>query len=460
MIAPRTSSVLDFRHPVMWVGMVLFAAGAVRLAPAVVTVLVDAPGPGLLAFSLWTAYGLTLGLLVYRFEMFERRSLRTTAVAFASGAVLVPGIAMVASPALHGILASLRGGTSEWDSAIAAPLVEEPLKMLVVVALALIPGARVRNASDGLFYGVVVGLGFQVTENFLYSTQWSAQGTSLSVVMQTFVLRGFVTGLWSHATYTAITGAAVGFFFGSTRRLPTRTLTVVLSLGAAMLLHGFFNSPLLNLGVVPAAIIKGIPVLVLGLVTLRWVHLRERSALGADARDLVPDEHVSPADFAALSSRRVRQRARSRMAAQYGTGAAIAFGRLQRAQLDTLITAHDDGLESARYVQALQELRYARKDVAAATAPPAWLDTPDLPDDATTPSADAPAAADAEAAGSTESDALETAELPLTRARGAAPMGPDSAAVDSVDADAPDPMTTQAGHPSEESADQPRDAER
>ncbi len=376
MIAPRTSSALDPRSPVLWVGAALFLIGAVRLLPTVFRSLTEAPGPGLLAFVLWSGYAIVGALLVYRFEMFERRSLRTTAVAFASGLVLVPGIAMVASPAMHGILVSLRGSSSDWDSAIAAPLVEEPLKMLVVVALALIPGARMRSASDGLFFGVMVGLGFQVTENFLYSTQWSAQGADSQVVIQTFILRGFVTGLWSHAAYTAITGAAVGYFFGSTRDLRTRVLVVLIALGSAMTLHGFFNSPLLQLGVVPSAILKGMPVLILALATVRWVHMRERRALHADAQDLVPDEHVSPADFDGLASRRVRRRNRRRVGEQYGPTAALAFARLQRAQLDTLITAHDDGLDSARYVQAIQELRFARKDLKAEIDSAVWLGQP------------------------------------------------------------------------------------
>ncbi|WP_062205412.1 PrsW family intramembrane metalloprotease [Demequina salsinemoris] len=361
MIAPRTTSVIDLHHPVLWVGIALFSAGAARLVPTVYTALVTEPALGLLAFSLWTAYGVVAGLLIYRFEMFERRSMRTTSVAYLSGAILVAGIAMVAAPAMHGVLASLRGEPSSWDSAIAAPLVEEPLKMLVVVALAMIPGARVRSASDGLFFGVFVGLGFQVTENFLYSTQWSAQGADASVVLQTFVLRGFVTGLWSHATYTAITGAAVGYFFGSVSS-PVRRWSVLLgSLGAAMLLHGFFNSPLIQLGTVPTAIIKGIPVLILALATLRWVHLRERRALHLDARDLVPDEHVSAVDFASLESRRERRRNRRAVAERFGPVAALAFARFQRAQLDALITAHDDGVGSVRYNQAIQELEHARR---------------------------------------------------------------------------------------------------
>ncbi|MDN4472224.1 PrsW family intramembrane metalloprotease [Demequina zhanjiangensis] len=400
MIAPRTASAIDVRSPVMWVGAALFLIGAVRLLPAVFRSLTEAPGPGLLAFTLWSAYGIVGALLIYRFEMFERRSLRTTAVAFVSGLVLVPGIAMVASPALHGILVSLRGSASDWDSAIAAPLVEEPLKLLVVLALALIPGARMRSASDGLFFGVMVGLGFQVTENFLYSTQWSAQGADPQLVLQTFILRGFVTGLWSHATYAAITGAAIGYFFGSTRDLRTRSLVLAFALGAAMLLHGFFNSPLLQLGVVPSAILKGIPVLLLGLATLRWVHMRERRALRADARDLVPDEHVSPDDFDGLVTRRVRRRNRRIMTDRFGPTAALAFARLQRAQLDTLITAHDDGVGSARYVQAVQELRFAKKDLraeveaAAAAQPPAMAGGPGgatPPDPETPPAGQRPA---------------------------------------------------------------------
>ncbi len=367
MTAPRTSSAFDTRSLVFWVSAALLVYGLIEFSPIVLRSFTGAFGPALIAATLWTIYTVALLVIISRLAAYEKRSPLSILFAFLWGAIVVSGIAVVAAPAGHTIAAWILGGDSDWVAAIGAPLVEEPLKMLGVVALALIPGARVRSVADGLFYGVIVGLGFEVFESFLYSTQWGTSGTEFGAILAIFIMRGVIGGLWSHPTYTAVTGAGVGYFFSSRSGALKRWAVMIASLIGAMILHGFFDSPLLEgEGSNPAiaTVVKGLPILVLGLVVWRVARRRSRVALSAAARDIVPDEYVSPEDFAALATRRSRRQQLKAMRKAHGRRAARALSRVQRAQLDALVNASDDGIDSVRAIKSLEELAESRAALA------------------------------------------------------------------------------------------------
>lgn len=84
---------------------------------------------------------------------------------------------------------------------------EESLKLLGVAALFLLPRARLVSALDGLFRGAVLGLGFLVVEDYIYTVQQSA---GVGDVVGFLVSRGFVAGLFAHASYTAPTARILG----------------------------------------------------------------------------------------------------------------------------------------------------------------------------------------------------------------------------------------------------------
>ena len=347
--SPRTRSFIDVQSMVFWVFMVLALYGLIQVTPFLLRGMQVFPAAGMLAAILWVLYGITFAVLVYRLELFERRSPVTILGALLWGAVVCAGIGVVAAPAMHGIAASWLGEDSLWIAAVSAPLVEEPLKMLGVVALALIPGARVRSAADGLFYGAIIGLGFMVVENFLYTMQAAiASGGNFATVFQLVILRGAVSGLWSHATLTAIAGVGVGYFFNSTRGRRVRWGVMLGGLGVAMLLHAFFDSPVLDTNVYAATIAKGIPVFVMLLAALRVVHTREREILAHIARDTVPDHLVSPLDFALLSNRSIRRSVRTSARRSLGIPGGFAMRQLQLSQLALLSAAHEDGMASER----------------------------------------------------------------------------------------------------------------
>jgi len=362
---PRTATFIDARSWVFWVFVALAAGAFVVVTPLMLESLLANPVSGIVSAALWGAYGLVFATAMYVLELYERRSLVNIVGALAWGAVVAVGMSRVGGPAMHTIAQGWLGEESAWLSSVAAPLVEEPLKALGVVALALIPGARVRTVADGAFYGGMIGLGFQVVEGFLYTARTAAlAGDALQTVASMFVLRGLVAGLWSHAAFSAIAGAGVAFFFVSTASAWRRWGVMLGVLGASMALHGFLNSPLIPGGPVVSALVKGVPIVAVLLLTLHISHLREREIFDRMARDTVPDHLVSPADFAVLSTRRRRRAARARMRLLHGQLAARDLHRLQRSQLALLAAAHSDGMVSARAAEAAGRVTQARSVLA------------------------------------------------------------------------------------------------
>jgi len=111
-----------------------------------------------------------------------------------------------------------------------APIAEEILKSLSLFYIARRP--EFTYFVDGAIYGFAAGIGFSITENFLYMSQGAA---SLGVML----VRSFSTCLM-HGTASALVGAAVGRF-----RFQKRSGRGLAMLGgwlAAIILHAIFNS--------------------------------------------------------------------------------------------------------------------------------------------------------------------------------------------------------------------------
>lgn len=364
---------------VFWTVVVLSLYGMSQILPLLAATLQAHPDAGMLAAILWGLYALAFAWIVYRLELFERRSPINIMGAVTWGAMVCGGIGVVAAPAMHGIVATWLGEESAWVTAVSAPLVEEPLKMLGVIALALIPGARIRSTADGLFYGAIIGLGFMVVESYLYTMQAATAGSgSFATVFDVVILRGIISGLWSHATLTAIAGVGVGYFFNSTRSRTQRWSVMLATLGLAMALHAFFDSPLLDTNVYAATLLKGVPVLVMLLVTLRIVHTHEREILANLARHTVPDDLVSPLDFALLSRRGIRRTVQASARKSLGLPGGLAMRQLQHRQLALLSAAHEDGMGSERADEAT-ELLLAAQNTLAQLRDEAGVEDPILP---------------------------------------------------------------------------------
>lgn len=124
-----------------------------------------------------------------------------------------------------------------------APLIEEPAKALVLPFVALT--RHFDNATDGFVYGAAAGLGFGMTENFVYFAGAAFEGDAFSWFILV-VVRTLFTALM-HACATSIVGAAIGAT--RYRSWALRLTFVPLALMAAMGVHMLWNGPLAAAGV-------------------------------------------------------------------------------------------------------------------------------------------------------------------------------------------------------------------
>ncbi|HJS72475.1 MAG TPA: PrsW family intramembrane metalloprotease [Acidimicrobiia bacterium] len=367
-VAVRRSFV-DTSSFVFLVFLGLAGYGLFLILPIVLERMAAHPGPGLFAALVWALYGGILLVILYRMELFERRSTVTIAGAFVWGAVVVTGIGTKATPAMAGIASSWLGPEqADWVPAIAAPLVEEPLKLLGVLALAMIPGARINSALDGLFFGMIVGLGFEVVESYLYTVDAvAAQGGGYAAVFSMLLLRGVISGLWTHPTFSGISGAGVGYYFGSPRPRLRRLVVASGCLLLAIVLHGLFNSPLLAASPVIGAIVKGLPTLVVLLVILRMARNDERSRFDHAAVLAIDRALLGDGERQTLLHRSTRRRAVEEMRASSGDAAALALKELQDAQIEMVEEAIYDGVGSAGFQSASNRVRMAKASLSDLT---------------------------------------------------------------------------------------------
>ena len=113
-----------------------------------------------------------------------------------------------------------------------APVVEETLKVLVL--LALVRRRLFTWFLDGAVYGFAVGTGFAMVENLLY-----VQAGDSTTAVSTAVARVFSTALM-HASASALVGAAIGAGKFST---PLRRGGLAIAgWGVAVIVHGGFNA--------------------------------------------------------------------------------------------------------------------------------------------------------------------------------------------------------------------------
>lgn len=124
-------------------------------------------------------------------------------------------------------------GSNEFDDAVyIAPIVEECAKGIFLLFTAR--NRRFDNITDGVVYGMAIGLGFGMTENFMYFL--GASGVDEWVFL--VIVRTLFSALM-HGMATGTFGAFVGFtkFRLPSLRIPLRLIGLFLAMG----MHGFWN---------------------------------------------------------------------------------------------------------------------------------------------------------------------------------------------------------------------------
>jgi len=182
--------------------------------------------------------GLTAGL-VYRYDLYEHEPVWLLAVAVGLGA-----FAMGLAGRLEAWILYRMPRADVLDVAAVAALAEETLKLLVVLAVALLARREFDDPMDGVVYGSMAGLGAALEESVFYS--------GLSPAPPTFVPAAEIVRLWAHVVLGGIAGFPVGFW----RERPGRSAAfAVVGLAVVCALHFGWDALVLSLpaGAAPAA---------------------------------------------------------------------------------------------------------------------------------------------------------------------------------------------------------------
>lgn len=338
-----------WRQPAWWLFAVLIVFGVVELFAVFGFNIVRHPGPLLYAIVLFTIHGAFLIWVLRRLDYLELEPPALLAAAIAWGGIVATSNALRANIASDSILVKLFPLTfvQTWGPAIEGPTNEETLKTLGIVALILLARRHLNSVMDGVIFGAFVGVGFQEVENVVYSlnaVQGTSGGDSYAAVWQVFVLRGLLSGLWSHAVYSAIVGAGIAYaVLRRDKPMAVRVGAAVLGFVGGWSTHFLWNSPLFShilggqgggYGTVVSELVKGGLILAALLVIIHFARTSEYRTL-ANQLYRLDDARIAPAaDVQALRTARSRRLARWNAFVCGGRPAGRAIRQLQRAQAD------------------------------------------------------------------------------------------------------------------------------
>ncbi len=182
-------------------------------------------------------------LITLRIDRYEREPIVLLILSFLWGAL--PAIAMSLSTELaisRTYIAPLGSGYQHLSTVLAAPIIEELVKALALLAIFALTPHEFDGLLDGIVYGAVIGFGFGMSENIAYF--WTAQRIGPSSHWLQVVLGRTIAFGFNHAMFTSFTGIAFGLArYQHARR--QRRFTIMTGAILAIVvhaLHNFFSS--------------------------------------------------------------------------------------------------------------------------------------------------------------------------------------------------------------------------
>ena len=190
---------------------------------------------GVISAAVWTWW-------FRHIDRYERQPVGLVVTGFIWGATAATfTIAVPANGAVGSLYSKIFGQVwaQDWHAGLSAPFVEETAKGIGIVVLLALAPRLVRTATDGLLLGAFIGLGFQTSEDFLYSIAGATQGFGAH---QTDGLLGSIatrtySDIVSHPLFTALFCAGVIYLIGTPAQ-PRRIGRGLALIVAPILIHG------------------------------------------------------------------------------------------------------------------------------------------------------------------------------------------------------------------------------
>jgi RsiW-degrading membrane proteinase PrsW (M82 family) len=176
-------------------------------------------------------------LFIWWLDLNEREPLKLVFIHFIWGAVGAVILGLIWSISLHGITKLYISNESIHEltgTILIAPVVEEITKgMFLLIMLAY---RSFDNITDGFVYGGAIGLGFGMSENFLYFI--TAQG-DYTFWLYLVVVRTFLTAL-IHCSSTAFFGITLGY--AKFKPKFQKYIIGLMGLFSAIIIHSVWNA--------------------------------------------------------------------------------------------------------------------------------------------------------------------------------------------------------------------------
>lgn len=338
IVVESQGAFVRIRRPAYWLFVACLVYGLLALGRVL------SPDYGDIATALWASIGVNAVLafvfldILARLDLFEREPPTVRAAAMCWGGLAAVAFAMFANDAALVVLAELADAqwARTWGPPIVGPLNEEWLKAMGVVMLVLIVREHFDRSIDGLIYGALVGLGFQVVENLTYAIKYAVMNpnSDLTGALTVTFTRVLVAGPWSHPLYTGAAGLGIAFFVTQTRRRLSTRLGVLIGLYAlALAMHGLWNMPL-PASLPPALAIPlsyGKGLIILGLFFMLY-HFAARAEWHWFVTTMSDQDEgiITADDLTEMRSLRSRRKARKHAHRQWGKEASHLLGQLHR----------------------------------------------------------------------------------------------------------------------------------
>ena len=210
---------------------------------------------GLMGVSIFLALFYMIPALYFLFRIGKKWELPKNALILSllGGMFLSGWLSSFANTYIHDLLGILFPDSAflnAFESAIVAPLVEEPLKLLpLVFVLALIPVQKLKSL---FLLSIASGLGFQMIEDIGYIRTDLPEGFDLTISR---ILERIVSGVASHWTFSGLAVVGVYLLYSASKGQQVDKKKGFAYLGLALGAHFLFNSPFVELETdVPLAI--------------------------------------------------------------------------------------------------------------------------------------------------------------------------------------------------------------
>lgn len=342
-------------RPASWLYAALIIAGAVLgflgLGTAMENITVSS---GLGIAGLFVFATLVFWLILQLADL-DPKPMGVAVGAFLGGALISTSVAQFIAVPVSNIFGKVFSD-SRVVTAFAAATGEEFYKALIVVLIFLVVPWWWRRPLDGVVFGALVGLGFQIYEDIVYVSGAASVNTGSMGSLSIFVDRVVIAGFYSHAAWTAFFG--LGFAYAMTVVSASRAKRIgAVALGFALAWGGhlLWDLPILGslvesgvLGTIAFVVLKSLPFLVIMIPLVVKAVKDERSFFYRHAQPEIDTGVLSDDDLVRLDTYGGRIKARR---APKGHQAKYRLHHLIRAQLD-LVRLHMHGFTEPEVLEA------------------------------------------------------------------------------------------------------------